>query len=196
MNPNEVVVSILNRQRSYVVLKFLGESVSQPGESAVSHADGEILPLHVAGANMLPVGRAPHRVLFAGDASGWAVPLLALGIGAVNLNNLRIVNHPSESLDNRQEVHLVAIGSQLDSIRQTPRNVIKERLGGLGIAVPDHPTQDKFAVSIDCYERPSIASETLGLNRRSDVLCFRGHKAPKFINLPRFDFRFTSVRFR
>jgi hypothetical protein len=119
-----------------VVLNLLGECVSEARKAPVPHADSEVLSFNVAGADMLGIGRANQRILFAGNANCGAVPLLALGVGAVNLHDLSVVNFPAEGLHNRQKVHFMAVRSQLDSIRQPARNVIKERLGRLGIAEP------------------------------------------------------------
>src|ERR1017187_3788122 len=100
------------------------------------------------------------------------------GAGPVNLHDLSVVNSPADGLHNRQKVHFVAVSSQLDSIGQSARNLIKKCFGRFGVAIPNQPTQDQLAIGVDCYERPSVTSETARGNRGRDVLVLCSHEAP------------------
>jgi hypothetical protein len=51
MHATEVVVGEMQSNRSFHVRKFLAESVCEPRQSAHSHANREVLPLHVASAD-------------------------------------------------------------------------------------------------------------------------------------------------
>ena len=183
MNPKEIVVCVLDCQRSNMILNLLTESIGQPGEASITHANCKVLPFYVAGADVLRVWRTDQSILFASDANRWAVSLFAFRVGAVNLDDLSVVNFSAEGLHGRQEIHFMPISGQLNPIGETARNVIKEGLGGLGIAVPDHPTQDQLTIGIDCYERPGVTGEATGRNRGRDVLFLRSDKRPKFIDL-------------
>jgi hypothetical protein len=89
-------------------------------------------------------------------------------------------------LHNRQKVHFVAVSSQLDSIGQSARNLIKKCFGRFGVAIPNQPTQDQLAIGVDCYERPSVTSETARGNRGRDVLVLCSHEGPKLVDLNAF----------
>ena len=62
-----------------VHLDLLAEAVGQAGEPAHVHPHGEVLPLDVAGADVLRVRVAGDRLGDGAEADGRAVPPLALG---------------------------------------------------------------------------------------------------------------------
>lgn len=72
VDASHVVPREVERHRSRMVLQFLGEAVCQAGESAHRHPHGEVLALHVAGVDVLRIGRASDSFLLAADALGWA----------------------------------------------------------------------------------------------------------------------------
>jgi hypothetical protein len=43
MDTRKIVVHVVQREGCDVVVQLLGESVGQPGEAAIAHADGEVL---------------------------------------------------------------------------------------------------------------------------------------------------------
>lgn len=48
MDAAKIVVCDVQRHRSRMVLKFLAESIGEPGEAALLHAEGQVLPLDMA----------------------------------------------------------------------------------------------------------------------------------------------------
>jgi hypothetical protein len=63
-------------QRVDAVLDFLAESVGQAGKAANAHPHGKVLPLNVAGADVLPLRAARHIVNGEANALGGAVAAL------------------------------------------------------------------------------------------------------------------------
>ena len=58
MNPAKIVIHEIERQRVLVILQLLGKSIRQSREPSHQHAHREVLPLNVAGRNVLVVGTA------------------------------------------------------------------------------------------------------------------------------------------
>ena len=82
MYPAEVVVHVMQGDGRYVVLDLLGKSIGQPGKPAHRHSHCEVLPLHVAGVDVLRVRRAHDRYNARSDALRGAVTLFfALAAG-------------------------------------------------------------------------------------------------------------------
>ena len=67
MNPDKVVVHVVDGESRDVVLDFLRKRIRQPGESGHLHPHGEILALDVAGGDMLPLRIANLRLFLAAD---------------------------------------------------------------------------------------------------------------------------------
>lgn len=53
MDPAEVVVGNVQGDRRNVIIQLLAKAVYQPGEPALAHAKRKVLPLNVAGRNVL-----------------------------------------------------------------------------------------------------------------------------------------------
>ena len=53
MNPDKVVMHVVDRNRSNVVLDLFREGIRQPSESSDLYSHGQVLALHVAGALVL-----------------------------------------------------------------------------------------------------------------------------------------------
>ena len=66
-----------------MIFDFLRERVSQASEPAHVHPHVEVLPFHVAGADVCRVGIARNHALLAANADRRAVPLLFALIRAV-----------------------------------------------------------------------------------------------------------------
>src|ERR1022692_622024 len=183
VDANEVVVHMEQSQHSDVIFQFLAEGVRQPGEPPHTHPHVEILSLNVRRADMLRVWRTDDRLSLGPKTLRRAVTGCSLGIAAIDLNQLRVVNIFRESIRDSGQIHLVAVSGQLDSIRQPACNVPKELRRTPGVPPSCQPRQDKLALSFNCGERPNVATDTgfhLGL---CDVLLLAPDKRPDLINL-------------
>jgi hypothetical protein len=58
VQPDEVVMREMQRNRRAMVLNLLGERIGQPREPADAHAHRQVLPLDQAGRDMLGIGCA------------------------------------------------------------------------------------------------------------------------------------------
>jgi len=126
MNLDEVIGEISESNGGNTILNLLGKRISQPSEPANSHANRRIVSFDVACVDVLWIGIAGYGVLLAGQAHSGAVTLLALGIIAMNLDQLRVVDIVSKRLIYSFDVHLQAIASKLNAIRKTARKILNE----------------------------------------------------------------------
>lgn len=63
MNPAEVVMGDVQRDRRDVVVQLLREAVGQAGEPARPHAQGKVLPLDIAGLKLIASGEVDETML-------------------------------------------------------------------------------------------------------------------------------------
>lgn len=83
-----------------MVVDLLRETIRQASEAPHIHPHREILAFHVAGADVLRVGIADDRYLFAARAFRRAVALLGFRIVAESLDKLRVVYIVREGVNN------------------------------------------------------------------------------------------------
>ena len=69
----EVVAHEMQRDGVHVVLKLLGEPIREAGEAAHGHSHREVLPLHVARADVGGVRCPDNHALFRADAHRWTI---------------------------------------------------------------------------------------------------------------------------
>src|ERR1017187_2844464 len=183
MDADEVVVHMEQRQHSDMVFELLTEGIRQPGEPPHVHPHVEILSLNVGRADVLRVWRTDDRLSLGAKTLRRAVTGCSFGIVAINLNQLGEVDILSESIGYSRQIHLVAVCSQLDSIRQPACNVLKELRRTPGIPPSCHPRQYQFALSFNRSERPDIATDTSFHFGDGDVLLLAPDKRPDLVNL-------------
>src|SRR3972149_2793968 len=90
MEPAEIVVREVKRERVLVTLDALRKSVCEPGKASVAHADREVLPLDVRRADVGRVGRATDDRGF--GAAEIPRRVAALSAVAIDLDELRVVH--------------------------------------------------------------------------------------------------------
>ena len=84
--------------RERVLFDLFRESIGQPSEPTDAHSHCEVLPLGIGRADVRRVGIAFDPLFVTAGAFGWAVAALgAFWRGAINLDELRIVNVRTES---------------------------------------------------------------------------------------------------
>jgi hypothetical protein len=101
VNPAEIVVHEMKRNRMLMVFDFLGECIRQSGKSAVAHSQSEILPLDIARADIRLVGIAGNSVRAGAKTFWWTISGFVWYLfRPVNFHKLRIVDIGTEnSLD-------------------------------------------------------------------------------------------------
>ena len=101
MHPAIVVVHVVERHGVSVVLGLLTVRVREPSETALRHSQRKILPLDVAGRNMIGIGKAEHGFHVAPDTlAGRVAALILFGRRAVNLLELCVIHFQTESAFN------------------------------------------------------------------------------------------------
>ncbi len=190
MNPDEVVVHIVDRDRGNMIFDLLGKPVRQSGESANLHPHGQILAFDIARADVLRIGATDQRFLLAADAFGRTIAHTRAAFvhgAAVDFNQRRIVDFIVKVLCNCVEVVAQAISSQLNAIREAGFQILHEESGGVGVSAPYHPSANQLSIGVHGNPRPNVAS--MGIPRgqlRRDVLLFGSDEAPNLVTLDAF----------
>jgi hypothetical protein len=171
MDARKVVPHVEQRDLMNVIVNLFGESISQASEAAHLHPHGEVLTLHKAGRNVARVRIADNFDALGAKTLRRAVAFLSFGItDGMNIN-------------------LVAVRGQLDSIRNTLRNVPKEVRRKPGFSPPNKPANHQLGIRINRRECPYVSADALLGHLQRDVLLLGVAKTPDFIDLHalRFD---------
>src|ERR1035441_4218450 len=183
MNAAKVVVCMKQRKHGDVVFELLTEGVRQPGEAPHIHPHVEVLPLHVACADMLMVRGAYDIDSFGPKTLRRAVARLSFGITAIDLDQLSVIDIGSEGVRDGNQIHFVAVRGQLDSVRQTAFNIPKKLRRTPGVPPSYHPGDYELALGLNGRERPNVTTDTGFHLFRRDVLLLASDKRPDFIDL-------------
>src|ERR1017187_6111543 len=106
--PIEVVVHMKQRDHGNVISEFLAKGIRQARKAPYVYSHVEILPLYIAGADMVGIRRPNDSIASGPKTLRRAVAMLSFGIGAVNLHQLRLVNVRRERIGCSRQIHLVA----------------------------------------------------------------------------------------
>ena len=101
VNAAEVAKTEPAGERSPVVLPLLREGVREPWKPAGTHADRQVLPLDVAGANFLRIGLPENWDHLHVDDLSRGVPALALASGPVDPDGLGEIHAILKRVGNR-----------------------------------------------------------------------------------------------
>ena len=74
----EIVVGMIDRNHVAVILKLLGEGIRKAREAPDAHSEVEVLPFHVAGGDVLRIGRTAENARADADALGGTVASVGL----------------------------------------------------------------------------------------------------------------------
>jgi len=89
----EIVVHIVECDCCCMVLKFFGERIGQTCEATYVHSHGQVLPLDIAGRNVIAVRVAANDLSFDADALGRGIPRFVFqGRLAINLNQHCVIH--------------------------------------------------------------------------------------------------------
>ena len=128
MNPDKVVVHVVNRDRRDVVLDPLRERIGESREPANLHPHHQVLALDIRRADVLRVGVADERFLLASDAFRRTILSCArsafIDRSAVTFNQGRVVHFIAESSRDGMEVYPQAIGGQLHAIGESALEIL------------------------------------------------------------------------
>jgi len=184
MHATEVVPRVPEGDHVRVILQLLAERVRQPGETTHTHSHVEVLPFDVRGRNVLRIGVACDGLRDCADTSRGAVSGIRFKITPVNLHQHGVVDASAERILNGGQVHLVAVSGQLNAVRQSRLNVLKEYRCKPRVSLPYQPADNQLRLSFNRGEGPNVAADTVSLNfLLSYVFLFTANERPNLINL-------------
>jgi hypothetical protein len=159
MNPAEVVVHVMERDRVFQILQLFGETVRQPRESAHRHSHGEILALNVAGRNVVVVGCAADNRFPCAHADCRTVPSLQRFLYcAVYFLQHRKINLAAKCIFNRCQISAMAVRRELNAIRKAFFQIVHEMIRAARVAPSDEPARHEFGIGVERNPSPAIAS--------------------------------------
>jgi hypothetical protein len=195
MNTPKVMVHVKQRDHRNVIVQLLAERIRKARKPAHLHSHVEILALDVAGRNVLLFRVAYDFHALGAQTLCGAVSGLSLGIVAVNLVKLGEVDAITESIRNGSQVHPVAVRGQLDSIRQTSCNVLKEIRRTPRVPPAYGPANYKLRIRINRSEGPNVANIAHALPHLCrGVLLFGIAEAPNLVDLNTLRFNVANGR--
>src|SRR5579862_5497444 len=187
VGPAEVVEGEVETHGRGQVLQLLGEGVGQPRESSHPHPHRQVLPLDVAGRNVVGVRVAGDDLGLLAEADGRGVaarPRAAgSGRGREDLDQLGVVNVALECVTDSGQVKVVAVRGQLDTVAQPPCEVAYELDGGVQVAVVNPVGRDELGVGVHRHPRPHVAVAQLALLVGRDVLLLGIAEGPNLVTL-------------
>jgi hypothetical protein len=139
VDPRENVGHEVQGHGSVEVFQLLAERIGQAREPAHAHPHGEVLPLHVARADLVRVGIAGDDPCLGPDALGRAVAAFLGRVRAVLLDEDGVVNVAAEGALYRFQVGLVAVCSELDPMAEAAAQVVDESCRVGPVPLSDQP---------------------------------------------------------
>src|ERR1039458_7010524 len=109
MNAAEIAMHMEQRQHSDVIFELLAKGVRQPGEASHIHPHIEILSLNVGRADMLLAGRTDNSLSLGAKTLRRAVTGCSLGIVAIYLDLLSVIDIIREGIRDGGQIHLMAV---------------------------------------------------------------------------------------
>ena len=116
MDAHEVVVSEVQRHGRAQVLDLLAERVRQASKSSHVHAHGQVLPLDVAGADLVWCWLADDRPATGARDVRWAVSTRTDWLGFVALYDLTVVDARTKRLLGRFDVGRQGVRGKLHAV--------------------------------------------------------------------------------
>jgi hypothetical protein len=197
MNPDKVVVHVVDRQRCGVILDFFREGVRQSGEAPHVHPHREVLAFDVAGADVVRVRVTDLGFLLAADALRRGVAHARPGFidrAAVELHQDGVINIALERGIDGEQVQAVSVRRKLNAIRKTALKIVDEVSRRVPVTVADHPGANQLCVGIHRDPHPSVTSGSDFFKMLlRDVLLLGSDKRPDFITLNSFALKVYKV---
>jgi hypothetical protein len=183
MNTAEIVIGKMKTYSSTKILQFPREGVRQSRESAKLHSDGQVLPLHETGGDVLGIGITGSDFGYNLRDRSWGVALISmLAIVSIELRKLREVCITRERFFDGLAVEDVCVGSQLDTMVSDPiPEVSHEGLRVSAGSFADQERGNQLRVRVQSNENPLI-TEVSGIVL-ADVSRLLHQERPDFIAL-------------
>jgi hypothetical protein len=112
-----------------------------------------------------------------------AVRPSTIRVRAEKFDQLRVVDLIREGINNRVQIHLMAVCRKLNAIRQAPGDILK-KLGRKPRVSPSNlPIDYELCLSVDGRKRPHVTANPFIGHFHRDILLLRADERPNFINL-------------
>lgn len=117
---------------------------------------------------------ASNRFKFARNAFGGTIPALAFSVNlAVNLYQHGVVYRALKRFFDGSRVRLQSIARELNSVRETGRQVINEVFCGYGVPLAERPAWNQLRVGVNSGPGPDIPDDAVALHFfNGDLLLF------------------------
>jgi len=183
VDAGEVVVHEVQRHGVHQVLDLLGEGIGQPRESPHPHSHREVLPLYVAGRNVLRVGLSRNNAALSPDAVGTTVAPGALRLRAIYLVEYGVVDVSAEGFLDGVDVRPITVRRQLDAVGK-PVGQVRDKSACVCACAPSYqPTRDNLGVGAEGSPCPHVPIAELALVLLRDILVFGVAERPYLIAL-------------
>jgi hypothetical protein len=183
MNATEIVIREMKIYSSAKILQLPRKGVRQSRESAKLHSDGQVLPFHKAGGDVLGIGVTAADFGYNLRDRSWGVALISvLAIVSVELRKLREVRISRERFFDGLAVEDISVSGQLDAMITDPiPEITHEGLGIRAGSLADQERGNELRIRVHGDENPLIAE--VGRIVFSDVSRFLHQERPDFIAL-------------
>jgi hypothetical protein len=183
MNAAEIVIRKMQIHSSPKILQFPRKGVRQARESAKLHSDGQVLPLHKTGRDVLGIRVAAADFGYNLRDRSWGVALISvLAIVSVELRKLREVRISRERFFHGLAVEDVGVSGQLDAVISDPiPQVAHEGLCVGAGSFADQERGNKLRIRVHGDENPLVAEVSRII--LSDVSRLLHQERPDFIAL-------------
>lgn len=152
-------------------------------------ANGEVVSLHMAGADPVLVGRSMNRALLDAYYRGGAVPPLVFpGGGAVLLDDLSVVNASPEVVTHRFGVGVETVSRQLEVARGGTPQLFAEGVSMKIRTAAQLMSEDELAFAVEGSPAPGIAHTRVEDAVLPLGLLLHADKAPDLVALNVGDF--------
>lgn len=169
MNAAKIVVHKINGNGGDVILKLLGERISEARESPHAHSHGEILSFNVACGNVSRFGVSDDRRGLCSNAFRGTIAGLFFSIFPVNLHKHGVVDVRSEGIFDGSQINTVSISGQLNARSKAIGKVLHKFMGTSGATISNEPRNGKLGICINRNPRPDITESKLPLLAFGDV---------------------------
>jgi len=159
MDTAEIVIRKMQIHSSPKILQFPRERIGQTCEAAKLHSDRQVLPLDIAGGDVIGIGVTAADFGYNLRDLSWGVALISvLAIVSVELRKLCEVRISRERFFDGLAVEDVGISGQLDAMVSDPTpEVAHEGLGVIAGSFADQERRNELRIRVHGDENPLIA---------------------------------------
>ena len=179
----KIVVRKMQIHSSPKVIKLSRKPIRQASKAAKLHSDRQVVPLHVAGRDVLRIRISAADFGYNLRDLSWGLAFISLlAVVSIELRKLREIRVASEGFLDGLAVEDVSIGSELDSaIIDAAPTIAHKGLGVLAGTLADQERGNQLLVRVQSDEDPLVPEVCRIV--LSAIACFFHQECPDFIAL-------------